>query len=229
MASSVLAFIAAIKAEVSNSANSKVDSQLRLALVHALSRVSSIRSTWNEGSTTFNSSAGVSDYTSATSGFPKDASEIDLVEVQVQAGSVLYEEVRPGTLLDVREVLRSAQGNGSPYPDIFCWYSRSLMFAPAFTATRTVKVFYNRDARRDAATGNLIDATAGSDAYVNDWLLSGEDLLWAKTLEIYHARFAVDDQRLTYYARQFSQALVGVQAEWVRKASGGGFACEPYL
>lgn len=228
MASSVLAFITAIKGEVSNAGNSKVDQQLRYALVHALSRVSGVRATWNEGSFTFTSVNGVGEYSSTTTGFPVDAAEFDLIEVQSGATNNIYYEVRPRSLLEIRESIRSSMGNGSPYPDIYCWYAQQLMFAPVFTAAVTVRGYYQRDARRDSSTGVLIDATTASDAYTNSWFLQGEDLLWAKTMEIYHARFAVDDQRLTYYARQYNLALDGIHKEWLQKAASG-LSVEPYI
>lgn len=227
MASNVLAFITAITGEVSNAGNTKVDQQLRFALVHALSRVSGVRAGWNEGTFSFTSTIGISEYGAGTAGFPKDASEFDLIEVQTQSGA-FYEEVRPRTLLEVRESIRDSMGAGSPYPDIYCWYAQQLMFAPAFSAARTVRGYYQRDARRDEATGALIEATTASDAFTNQWLSQGEDLLWAKTLEIYHARFAVDDQRLTYYATQYRQALAGIQKEWVQKGAAG-LQIEPYI
>src|SRR5690606_36499590 len=98
----------------------------------------------------------------------------------------------------------------------------------SFTDARTVRGFYHRDARRDAASGNLIDSTTASDSYTNSWISEGEDLLWAKTLEIYHARFARDGEALAYYASQYRQALAGIQRERLWKSTHG-FEVEPYI
>ncbi len=228
MANSVAAFIAAIKGEVSNPAHTKVDSQLRFALKHALSRVSPERVAWSEAAFSFLSAVGVHTYSSSTANFPRDAREFEVVEVQSNATANSYEEVRPATLLEIRSLLRSAQGNATAYPDRYAWFAEQLVFSQAFSGVVSVRGDYRRDARRDLGTGNLIDETSASDAYVNPWLTQGEDPLWAKTLEIYHARFAVDAERAVYYQRQYEWAMKSLRAEWADKATAG-MRVEGYL
>jgi hypothetical protein len=228
LANSVSAFIAAITKEVANAGNPNVDTMLRFALKHALSRVSSRRTQWTEGTFSFTSSVDVSTYGSATAGFPKDALELEVVEVQTSPGSTRYEAVRPASLEEIRSLQRSAQGSSSSYPDRYAWWSQQLIFSESFSAEVIVRGDYRRDARRDAATGNLIDETTASNGYLNLWLQLGEDPLWAKTLEIYHARFARDPETAVYYERQYEKAMKGLHDEWTVKA-GAGMQIEGYL
>jgi len=218
-------FIARVKAEVTNAGNAKVETQLRQALAHSLSRVSTIRTPWNEAEFAFTSTGGVAEYGTATVGFPVDVVEFDVVEV---ADGSTYCEVRPATLHDVRHELRAHGASGSQTPSYFCWSVGKLIFAPAFQDARAVRGWYHRDARRDSASGAIIESSPASDGFTNAWLEFGEDLLWAKTLEVYHARFAVDGERMSYYAAQFRQALEGIHREWVRKA-GTSIQVEGYF
>lgn len=224
----VAAFIAAVTKEVTNSGNRNVDEMLRLALKHALSRVSSRRTAWSEASFSFQTAADVETYGASTYGFPKDALELEIVEVQASPGSTRYEPVRPGSLEEIRSYLRSAQGSAGSYPERYAWWGQQLIFSQRFSGIVAVRGDYRRDARRDAATGTLIDQTTASDSHSNAWFEQGEDPLWAKTLEIYHARFARDAEVAVYYERQYNKAMQGLHEEWTVKA-GAGMQVEPYL
>lgn len=228
MADSFLAFVTAVTNEVSNSGNTKSPAAVRAAAKHALSRVSGERVAWNEAEFSFQSTAGASVYSVGTVGFPLDVVEFDVVEVQTSAAGNSYTEIRPATLLDIRSAIRSARGSGAPYPTLYTWYADQLMFDQLFTAIVTVRGFYQRDARRDLKTGATIDGSTLSDALTNPWIDRGEDPLWAKTLEIYHARFARDDQAVVYYERQYEKAMKGLRKEWSQRA-GAGMRVEGYL
>jgi hypothetical protein len=215
----VAQLLADLPTEIKNSGNTNVNKALRLSLVRALSRLSSYKTLFTENTFTFTAVAGQAEYGSAVSGFPKDAASFDVVEFFNGTEQV---EIKQEPIELVLGVLRN--GVVSPdgrYPFCFAWHKQQLVIAPAPPTATAVRGWYHRDARRDTATGNLIDATASSDTYTNDWFGDGEDALWAKVLQIYHLSFAIDPDRAAFYGSEFRDAVGALVAQFERKTMAG--------
>lgn len=219
---SVSEFIEAIKdsGEVKSAGNVNVTPALRRSLVRALNRLSSVRAPWTEAEFLITTVIDQSEYAPGHPGFPRDAAAFVVAEFDHGAG--VYKPLALSGLAEVLRALRLEEyAAGGFWPCLFTWWNGKLRVAPAPTTAATLRGWYHRGARRDLATGNLIDTTAGSDAYTNAWFDDGEDLLWNRTLEIYHLAFAVDPERAAFYSSQYREALSAVTEEWTRRGRPG--------
>src|SRR5262245_57575214 len=185
-------------------------------MVRALSRLGKYKTLFTEAKFSFTTVAKQDSYGTSTTGFPKDAASFDVVEWNTSGTT--YIEVEPRPIERVLEVLRSAAAApGSDWPSYYAFHGQMLVFGPAPPTVRTMRGWYHRDARRDSATGTLIDDSAASDAFTNDWFGDGLDALWAKTLQIYHLSFEVDAERAAYYGSEFSEAIEALSKQFMKK------------
>lgn len=215
-------FIEAIKdsGEVKSAGNASVTPALRRSLVRALNRLSSVRAPWTEAEFSLTTVVDQSEYAPGHVGFPKDMAAF--VVVEFDHGEGVYKPLTLRGLVEVRQALRLEEyAGGGSWPHTFTWWNGKLHVAPAPTTAATLRGWYHRGARRDSATGNLIGTTAASDAYTNPWFDDGEDLLWNRTLQIYHLAFAVDAERAAFYSSECKEALREVTEEWTRRGRPG--------
>lgn len=218
--------VAEMEREAKNTGNTGSEPARRLALLRALYLLSATRTTFNEESFAFTTATDQSEYNLATPGFPVDAVEFDLIEVAINATGGLYQEVRPASLREVREILEGGTASPSSSPEFYTWHHRKLIFAPRSHAALTVRGEYHADARRDATTGELL--TVNSTTQTNGWFSEGFNLLFAKAMEIYHASFARDEKAAAFYRIQVKDAEKALHSEWIRKA-GRGLQVAGYL
>jgi hypothetical protein len=206
--------------EVKLSGNENAEAGLRRALVRALSRLSSKRTSFTETEFSITTVNGQVSYGAGHSGFPRDAADFEVVEFDTGNGN--FNELRQVPFPELRAMVRDAGNAVDPrQPRIFAWWDDQLHLGPAPKAAVTLRGWYHRDARRDAETGNLIDATPASDGFTNPWLSDGEDPTWNRVLEIYHLAFAVDAERAAFYASQFQDAMKALEIEWTRRGRPG--------
>lgn len=218
-------FIAGLQVEVKNTGNTNSETGLRLAMTRALKRLSPMRTTFNEGTFTFTTVASQAAYDTSDSGFAVDIQEIEYLEINTGQGYT--REIDVATIDKIRRLLGTSPST-TTYPQMYCWFNNKIYLAQAPGSALTVTAYYVKDAQRDSATGTLIGSTTASDAYTNPWFDAGQDALWCKTMQIYHAAFAVDPERAQYYANEWAEAAAALHSGWVRK-EGKGMKAEPYL
>jgi hypothetical protein len=223
--STVVEFITDLQIEVKNTGNPDTATALRLAMVRALKRLSPMRTSFGESSFSFSTVAAQEIYDTSTSGFANNIQEIEHVEIDTGQG--YFHEVRPVTIDFIRRMIGTTPVT-TTYPDYYCWFANKMHLAYPPGSVLTVTVYYHQDAKRDSSTGALIGTTKASNAYTNVWFDEGQDALWCKTLQIYHATFAVDPERAAYYGSEWQEAAKALHSGWVRKAASG-MRAEPYF
>lgn len=220
----VAEFIAALQSsgEIKQSGNTQVPAALKRSLYKALSRLSSLRTTFTENTFSFTTTANQSEYSSATSGFPKDVGSFEFIEID--SGNGTYNPIEKGTLDEVRELLRSSGVLVDPLrPYLYIVSAGKLVLAPAPTTAVNCRGWYHRDARKDQATGSTIDPTVGtaSDNYSNVWFNDGHDALWNLTMQIFYLAFDIDAERATYYRDEYDEAKRELTLQWLRLTRPG--------
>lgn len=208
MATTVSQLLALLKRELTGQ---PVNTELflREAIPRALVQLSGIRTWFNEADFSFALTANDREYSTETGGFPKDAARLDFVNALI---SGCYSRVEPASQLV--EVYPDGQRITQGTPQKWYWKplsatggAGSLILWPAPHAAGTLTGRYLRDARRDVATGNIIDFTVGSEGYSNPWFDEGQEALVGWILKQWYSHIHLDAERATANFRRYRDAL----------------------
>jgi hypothetical protein len=211
VATTVSQLLALLKQELPDAGRSDVDPHLRRLIPTALIHLSQERTWFNEADFSFAITSGDREYSSETTGFPKDAARLDDINF-LSSGS--YRRLTSANQLV--DVYPDGQRTTTGTPDRWYWKPPSvtagvgtLMLWPIPNAAGTLLGRYLRDARRDAASGNLITSSASSDGYTNPWFDEGQEALLGWVLKMFNQLVSANPERATANFLRYKDALAG--------------------
>lgn len=195
----------------------KTQTALKQAIVDALDLLSKETTSFTEDESSFLTTASDPTYDSTTSGFPKDLLSIRRLYYKVGSKPTEIDSID-------MDVLRFWMDEVAvQYPRGYSWHDRKLYLGPPPNAALILYLDYTKDARRDAATGNLI--TASSTTETNDWFGPGLQALKNKTLEVFFKHPLFQDQGRAGFAKvQADEALYSLGKELQQLTRPGGQA-----
>lgn len=173
-----------------NKQNDRVLPYIREAVIRTLRDISHLRLPWMESTFSFTTTAGVTEYDSATTGFAADIAVIDVVRRSDVGGSVAkYPLAGPFGIADLRDAQVSGE---SLLPRQWGFHHNKLLLAPGCGQALILEADYQRDATRDTATGDLI--TVDSTTHTNPWFVEGQTILLNYVLADVHGGLFVDTE-----------------------------------
>lgn len=209
-------FIADCLTEIDNK-NDRAEPALKRATVHQLRELSTVRTSFMEGSFSFSTIVDTDAYDAANAaGWPPDLLEI--YQLYGTAGSERYGVEGPYAIGELR--LLAGQWSKSPRPQVWAYHNEQLHLAPTPSAVATLAFDYWKDASLDETTGTEI--TVSSTIETNGWFGRGVNALRCAVLWEYHLSVSKDYDQATVYEAQLVRARETLEREYHARQYKGG-------
>lgn len=192
--------------------NARTETFLRTSLAQALREVSSVRTLFMEGKTTFDTVVNQSDYTTADAGFPTDLLSVDALFFTSSGGwSYLADPILHGPIpiRELRNAARYPYVNGRPTH--FAYHHGKLILWPTPTVAEELTLEYFKDATRDSTGGGLI--TAASTTATSEWFDRGAQVIKSWVLFDYHSTISMNTDRAAMAMQRYSDGVDKLAAE----------------
>lgn len=192
--------------------NTKVDPFLRASIVRQLKELSSIRTTFTEGTFSFTTTALQNEYQPGYAGIPLDIMEIDGLWVEVGTAPQVYRYPIQGPM-PIKDVTWDYYiALVGVYPYLWAWHHGTLVFAPVTNGAVLVKGLYLKDATLDSASGNPIATT--STTATNPWFDRGYHVLRNAVLADYYLSILGDKDRAAFASQLANSGIDKLKDEW---------------